>query len=372
MDLLDALGALADPIRGRLLLALERHELAVGELAAALQLPQSTVSRHLKTLVDAGWVGGRAEGASRRYRLTAGAHGGEMRALWTAVREGLAALPSAAHDAGRLRAVLAERRSASRAFFSTSAEAWDRLRTELFGPRADLVALLALLDDALVVGDLGCGTGAASEALAPFVRRVVAVDNSRAMLAIAGRRLDDHANVELREGDLEALPVADGELDAAVLALVLHHLPEPELALAEAARAVRPGGRVIVVDMQPHEREAYRAEMGHAWLGFPPEQLAGWLADAGLAAPRLVPLPPDAAGKGPPLFVAVARRPAADAVSGNTGSSGSSGSSGIIVRPATTPATPSVVPAPRDRVARPGLAAAPAAALCTTTLETIA
>jgi ArsR family transcriptional regulator len=311
VNLLDALAALADPIRGRLLLALERHELAVGELAAALQLPQSTVSRHLKTLVDAGWVHARAEGASRHYRLASEVHGGEARALWQAVREGFAGLPGARHDGARLRAVLAERRSASRAFFSTSAEAWDRLRTELYGPRADVLALLALLDDGLVVGDLGCGTGATSEALAPHVRRVVAVDHSREMLAIAGRRLDALPNVELREGDLEALPLADAELDVAILALVLHHLPEPHAALAEAARALRPGGRLLVVDMLPHDREAYRVDMGHAWLGFDEAQLAAWCAEAGLATVRTVPLPPDPAGKGPPLFVATARRDAA-------------------------------------------------------------
>lgn len=282
----------------------------------ALQLPQSTVSRHLKTLVDSGWVHARAEGASRRYRLTHEVHAGQPKALWQAVREGFAALPASRHDGARLRAVLAERRSASRAFFSTSAEAWDRLRTDLYGPRADLLALLALLDGDLVIGDLGCGTGATSEALAPYVRRVVAVDHSSEMLAIAGRRLDALPNVDLREGDLEALPIGDGELDAAILALVLHHLPEPDAAIAEAARVLRPGGRLLVVDMLPHDRESYRAEMGHAWLGFDPAQLAGWCADAGLEGARATALPPDPAGKGPPLFVTVARRAAQDAREG--------------------------------------------------------
>ncbi len=308
MQVLDAIAALADPIRGRIVLALERHELAVGELAATLQLPQSTVSRHLKTLVDAGWVDARAEGASRRYRLLTGGRTSPAGRLWGAVREGMAALPGAAHDAERLRAVLAERRSASRQFFSTSADAWDRLRVELFGARADLLALLALLDDALVIGDLGCGTGAASEALAPFVRRVVAVDHSREMLALARQRLGGRANVELREGDLEALPVDDGELDAALLALVLHHLPEPGAVLAEAARAVRPGGRLLVVDMLPHDREVFRVEMGHAWLGFDRAALDAWVTEAGFEQLRFVPVPPDPAGKGPPLFAASARR----------------------------------------------------------------
>ncbi len=303
---LDALSALADPVRGRLLVALERHELAVGELAAVLQLPQSTVSRHLKTLVEAGWVASRADGPSRRYRFAPDAREGETRRLWQAVREPLAALPSAEHDAARLRAVLADRRAATRAFYSGAAPAWDRLRAELFGARADLVALLALLDDRITVGDLGCGTGAVADALAPFVRRVVAVDHSREMLAVARRRLADRDNVDLREGDLEALPVDDGELDAALLVLTLHHIPDPEAVFAEAARALRPGGRLVVIDMAPHDREGYRAEMGHVWLGFGEAQLAPWLRGAGFGPARYTLLPADAAARGPALFVATA------------------------------------------------------------------
>jgi SAM-dependent methyltransferase len=311
VTVIDRLAALADPIRGRILLALDRHELAVGELAAALQLPQSTVSRHLKTLTDAGWVGMRAEGASRRYRLTIGGEGGTTRELWDAVRQPLTALPAAAHDAERLRAVLADRRSASRAFFSTAAGHWDRLRAELFGGRIDSVALLALLDDQLVVGDLGCGTGVVADLLAPFVRRVVAVDHSAEMLAVAREQLAFHDNVELREGELDALPLADGELDAALIVLTLHHAPDPATILAEAARTVRPGGRIVVVDMLPHDREAFRLEMGHLWLGFGAEQLGGWLRAAGFEQPRFTPLPADPAARGPALFAAAARRGAA-------------------------------------------------------------
>ena len=307
MHVIDSLAALADPIRSRLLLALERHELAVGELAAALQLPQSTVSRHLKTLMDAGWVEVRAEGASRRYRMAPGHDGaGE---LWEAVQGSLAALPAVAHDAERLRAVLAERRSATRAFFASAADEWDHLRGDLFGSRADMLALLGLLDDGLVIGDLGAGTGVVADALAPFVRRVIAVDHSQEMLAVARRRLADRPNVELREGDLEALPLADGELDAAVIVLTLHHAADPAVVLAEAARALRPGGRLLVVDMVPHDRESYRAEMGHGWLGFGEGQLAPWLGAAGLERVRYLALPADPAAKGPPLFAAAAVRP---------------------------------------------------------------
>jgi ArsR family transcriptional regulator len=117
---LDSLAALADPVRGRLLVALERHELAVGELATVLQLPQSTVSRHLKTLVEAGWVASRADGPSRRYRF-APEPTGDTGTLWKAVRGPLAQLPTSANDQARLRAVLAERRAATRAFYSSAA-----------------------------------------------------------------------------------------------------------------------------------------------------------------------------------------------------------------------------------------------------------
>lgn len=307
-EVFEQLTALADPTRGRLLLALEPRELTVTELATALQLPQSTVSRHLKTLGDGGWVAARADGTSRFYRMESAALEPAARRLWAAVRESVAAQAIATHDAARLRAVLAKRRTASEAFFSSAAGRWDALRSELFGARTELVALPGLIDDRMTVGDLGCGTGAVTEALAPFVERVIGVDGSRAMLAAARRRLGDHQNVELRAGELEALPITDGELGAALLVLTLHHVPEPGAALAEAARALVPGGRLVVVDMLPHDREAYRREMGHVWLGFSEKQMGGWLTDAGFDGARFITLPADPEAKGPALFAATARR----------------------------------------------------------------
>ncbi len=311
LDILDRLAALADATRSRLLLVLDRHELTVSELCQVLQLPQSTVSRHLKILGDDGWVVARAEGTSRRYTAAPSLDPGARR-LWQLVRGQVAQDVTAEQDAERLRGVLAGRRTRSEQFFSSSAGHWDALRTELFGQRAELAALPGLLDEAWVVGDLGCGTGQVTASLAPYVGRVVAVDRSRAMLAAARSRLQGLENVELRQGELEALPIADGELDAAVLFLVLHYLAEPALALAEACRTLRPGGRLLVVDMTPHAREEYRQTMGHLWQGFSGEQMRGWLAEAGLEAVRYRVLPADARAKGPGLFSLTARRPQAD------------------------------------------------------------
>jgi ArsR family transcriptional regulator len=300
----ERMSALADSTRSRLLLVLERHELTVGEMCAVLQLPQSTVSRHLKTLADEGWVASRAEATSRRYRMMADRLEPAARRLWTLVREQLAATPAAEQDGQRLRTVLAQRSTRSQEFFSTAAGQWDRLREELFGRRADLLGLLGLLDPRWAVGDLGCGTGQVSASLAPFVSRVVSVDSSAAMLGAARKRLASVENVDVRAGELEALPVDDGELDAALLFLVLHYVAEPAAALAEARRVLRPGGTLLVVDMTPHDREEYRQAMGHVWLGFGADALEGWMREAGFGGVRYVALPPDPAAKGPSLFAA--------------------------------------------------------------------
>jgi ArsR family transcriptional regulator len=300
----DRLSALADPTRSRLLLLLDRHELTVSELCSALQLPQSTVSRHLKTLADDGWVTARAEGTSRRYTMPGSALEPGARRLWHLVRDQVGSSPSARHDLSRAEQVLLERRSTSQTFFSTRAGQWDKVRAELYGSRADLTPFAALLDPEWVVGDLGCGTGQTTAALAPYVGRVIAIDESSAMLSAARRRLADRENVELRSGRLEDLPVEDGELGAAILSLVLHFVVDPAVVLAEAARALRPGGRLLVVDMVPHEREEYRITMGHLWLGFEAAQITGWLASAGFTDIRVVPLAPDPQAKGPGLFTA--------------------------------------------------------------------
>ena len=225
-----------------------------------------------------------------------------MLGLWELVRGAMADTPAAVQDAARIDAVLASRRAVTQAFFATASAEWDALRTEMFGARADLTAAFALLSPDLVVGDLGCGTGALSAALAPHVRHVHAVDASPAMLASARTRLAAFPNVQVDEGALEALPLYDGVLDVAVLMLVLHHVSDPVRALREVHRVLRPGGRVLIGDMRPHTHERYREQMGHVWLGFDDHTLQDWLHEAGFVQPRYVPLPVDTDASGPALF----------------------------------------------------------------------
>jgi ArsR family transcriptional regulator len=308
--ILGHLAALSDATRCRLLLLLERQELTVSELCRVVRLPQSTVSRHLRVLTDGGWVHSRREGTHRLYSLVAGNLGPAARELWQLAGRQVAAEAGARQDARRLDAVLAERRKRSREFFSGAAERWDQTRDELFGPGVHSLSLLGLLEEGWTVGDLGCGTGTVTAALAPFVGRVVAVDGSRAMLAAARERLSGLDNVDLRHGELERLPIEDGALDAATLILVLHHLPDPGQVLGEVARTLRPGGRLLIVDMTPHDRQEYRQRMGHVWLGFSRGQIERFLTPAGLRTTSFRPLPADPVAGGPTLFAAVARRDA--------------------------------------------------------------
>ena len=308
VTILDHMSALAAPTRCRLLLLLEKHELTVSELCAVLRTPQSSVSRQLKTLAADDWVSSRRDGTSRFYSMPVDDLDSGASRLWPLIREQVAATAAAGHDERRLQGVLARRRAKSQEFFATAAGDWDRLRSDLFGDTFYLWAVLGVIDPTLVVGDLGCGTGQLTETIAPHVGRVIAVDDSADMLDAARRRVGEWPNVDIRQGDLEALPLQAGELDCAMLSLVLHYSPDPAKALAEVARAVKPGGRLLVVDMLPHDREEYQQQMGHVWLGFSEKQMSRFLTGAGFDDIRMRVLPADPNARGPALFAAVATR----------------------------------------------------------------
>ena len=275
-------------------------------ICSVLQLPQSTVSRHLKTLADDGWVSSRRDGTSRFYGMVMSDLDPGAQRLWPLIREQITGTNGAEQDERRLKSVLAKRRSKSEEFFASASGQWDHLRTELFGDRFHLHAMLALIDPTLTVGDLGCGTGQVSELVAPHVSKVVAVDGSTDMVQAARKRLKGLHQVEVRRGDMEALPIDDGMLDVAIVALVLHHVPEPARALVEINRVLKCGGRVMIVDMLPHDRVEYQQNMGHVWLGFSEKTMKKYLEGAGFEKASITALPADEAAKGPSLFVATA------------------------------------------------------------------
>jgi ArsR family transcriptional regulator len=306
--LLSRLSTLNDLARLRILRLLGRHELSVGELGRALQLPQSTVSRHLKLLLDGGWIVKRSAGTASLYCLVEDGLDADARALWTLVRDQLGTSATDEDDDARLAEVLAERRQDSKAFFGQLGSEWDHLRHDLFGRDFTAEALLALVDPRWTIADLGCGTGNAAALLAAHVQTVHVVDREPTMIAAARRRLTEHDNVEYHEAELGALPLDDDSVDAAIAFLVLHHLPDPSAAVVEAARVLAPGGALLVVDMVAHDREAYGHTMGHQHLGFDEDDVRAWARAGGFGSVRYLRLRPDTQAKGPGLFAAVLRR----------------------------------------------------------------
>ncbi len=311
-SLASLLGQLSEPIRLRMLRVLEGEELTVGELASVLQLPQSTASRHLKTLTDGKWLRRRERGTTALYRLVLDDLMPASRGLWLAAREQL--VTGCAHeleaDDHRLNSVLAERPVDSQAYFGRVAGRWDTIRQDLFGSRVLPSGALSLIPPDWVVADLGCGTGNAAEWLAPRVQEVIAVDQSPEMLEAARKRLRAHNNVRFLEGEIGNLPMESGSVDAAIAVLVVHHVPDPVEVLREAARVLsheRGGGVMTVVDMIAHSRDDYRETMGHVHLGFSRDRLVEMFTEAGFCAPAVVELPADPRATGPGLLAASAR-----------------------------------------------------------------
>ena len=269
-----------------------------------LRLPQSTVSRHLKALGDVGWVTSRREGTSRSTASSRRRSPESARGLWHLVRDEVGPAPGAAarrSPAGpRARArraavagLLLRRRRASGTACATSCSAPRRRPGAPRPARPDWWS-----------ADLGCGTGHVASLVAPFVRRVVGVDASAAMLAAAERSCPSTSTcARARSRRCRSAT----RVDLALLVLVLHHVPDPARALAEAARVLKPGGRLVVVDMQPHDREDYRQRMGHVWLGFgdPVHRLLQAAASMPCASCRWS----RASAEGPSLFLASAASP---------------------------------------------------------------
>ena len=305
-QLLGWMGSLADPTRLRLVRLLERHELGVVELCDVLQLPQSTVSRHLKVLTDEGWTRSRRQATTHLYRTLLDELDVPQRKLWLLAREQTEGWPQVAQDRLRLARRLRQREMNSEEFFAGAAGQWDKLRRELYGEHFSIAAMLALLPRDLVVADLGCGTGNVAATLAPNVKQVIGIDSSAAMLKAAKKRLADVANVDLRRGELEQLPIEDASCDAALLLLVLSYVDDGQRVLREAFRILKPAGRVVIVDLLPHDRDDFRRQLGQVSLGFSQETMTAALSACGFAGAATHALAPEPNVKGPALFLSTA------------------------------------------------------------------
>lgn len=295
------LSILAEPVRVRVLASLMEAELGVSELCRVVQLPQSTVSRHLKALLTNDWIQRRTEGRHAHYAVNPAILEGPGAQLWALVGGAFADTLLAAEDRARLDTVIAERGDE---FFGRVPHEWDQIREQRFGDAFLLSAVAAQLPAEAVLVDLGCGTGHTLSQIAPFVGRAIGVDRERRMLAVARSRLADIASVEWHEAALTEVPLADETADLVLCILVLHLVRDVVAALSEARRMLKPRGRLTVVDMVAHDRREWRQAMGHQHLGFGEAQLAEWAAAAGLRCTRHHPLPPAMNAQGPPLFVA--------------------------------------------------------------------
>jgi ArsR family transcriptional regulator len=278
---LKALRALSDPTRLRLLTLLEREELSVHELQDITGLGQSRISTHLRLLEDAGFLLHRREGKRRFYRL-APATARSLAELLQLARRGARELPETATDRTNLRRVLKLREARSQVYFNQVAGRFDRS----YGPGRSWQAfgqLLLRILPPLEVADLGSGEGLLSELLARRCRRVIAVDNSEKMVAYGARkaRANGLDNLEFRLGDLHDPPLEDASVDLVILSQALHHATDPERALRNAWRILRPGGQLLILDLREHGFEPARELYGDHWLGFSEAVLHEWVEAAG-------------------------------------------------------------------------------------------
>ena len=271
--------ALSDQTRLRLLNILRFKEFNVQELMGILDMGQSRISRHLKLLQDGGLIESRRNGMWSFYRAIDRDPG---RRFTDSICYLFEEHPIYRHDLDAAAACLRTGRLRSRHFFDSVASNWESMKRSVIG-ELDLVGEIAkFIPPAQSAADLGCGSGTLLERIAGKMGTVIGVDSSREMLAEAAKRLGPKAElVDLRVGELEHLPLGDGETEVAIINLVLHHLRNPRQGLLEARRILRKGGTLVVADFDRHEQEMMRSRYGDHWLGFSPEEVESWLEDAG-------------------------------------------------------------------------------------------
>ena len=281
---LSGLRAAAEATRLRLLLLCARGELTVSELTDILGQSQPRVSRHLKLLCEAGLLDRFREGTWVFYRLAERGRAAELAQRICASVP--ADDPTVMLDNARLETVKRQRAEAANSYFRANAEQWDKIRSLHIDDREVEAAVLDVLSDRQLRDflDLGTGTGRMLEIFGPHVEHAVGIDISREMLAVARVNLEraNLRNCTIRHGDIYQLPLAGASFDGAIFHQVLHYADRPSLAIAEAARMLRPQGKLVIVDFAPHALEFLRKEHAHRHLGFADAEVLQWCRDAGL------------------------------------------------------------------------------------------
>lgn len=283
MDFVRTLKALADPLRLRMLAAVAQEELTVGEVQEVVASAQSSVSRNLALLREAGLVRDRKEGTNVYFSMRPNM-AAPVREIFESLQSRFAEIPEVRSDRVRLAACRRRKLRRSAGYFESVAGDWERIRKSYFDDRVTSLAIEKLLPRDLILADIGCGTGSLTFELARFARRVIGVDLSTEMLlrARAFAKERQFHNVEFRKGDALDLPLDSRSVDAAFCVMVLHFLPDPARAIAGLCRVVRPGGSIILVDLVLHQQEWMRAQMAHQWLGFERKSMERWFRDAGI------------------------------------------------------------------------------------------
>jgi len=283
-NLLIALRAAGEATRLRIIAILDRSELTVSELCRVLGQTQPRVSRHLRLLCEAGILDRHAQGSSAFYRPS---RSGVGRELFDAVRPLIdESDPGMQADLRRLATIREERADVAAAYFESVASDWDRMRTRHVADDEVEAAMLQAVSSMSIgqLVDVGTGTGRVLEVFADRIERGVGLDLSKQMLDLARSRLDQlglrHCSV--RQGNAYDLGIPAGSTDVAVLHHVLHFLDDPATSLGEAARTLRPGGRLLIVDFAAHDDESMRSDYAHHWLGFSDDEVTDWCTQAGL------------------------------------------------------------------------------------------
>ena len=283
MDLVRTLKAMADPIRLRVLAAVAEEELTVGEVQEVVPSVQSSVSRNLAILREAGFVQDRKDGTNVYFSLRQDMPDA-ARELFKSLQPRLEQLPESKQDRARLQDCKRRRLNRSQNYFESLAGDWERIRQSYFDDRVASLAIEKLLPPDLVIADVGCGTGSLTFELARFARKVIGIDQSPEMLRRARKftRSKEISNVEFRLGDALKLPLEGRSVDAVFCVMVLHFLPDPGRVIAELCRITRPGGTVVVLDLVRHNQEWMREQMAHRWLGFERTSIQTWFRRAGV------------------------------------------------------------------------------------------